>query len=70
MPLRELVEEFEKRKKAGGFDEQIYEEINLTLKLSDRDIDDIDLESSKVKTQELFNVTFFEHLKRRYPDLF
>lgn len=67
MPVRALVEEFENRKNDGGFDDQIYNSINLTVKLADKDIEDIDYEASKERARKVFNVTFFEHLKRRYP---
>lgn len=70
MPIRRLVEEFERIKWDGGFDQQIFDEINLTLKLTDREIEDVDFEATKERARELFDVTFFQHLKRRYPDLF
>lgn len=70
MPVRELIAEVERRKNEGNFDNQIFGEINLTVKMTDKEIDAIDLESTRERARKVFNVTLLGHLKARYPHLF
>ena len=70
MTIDRIVADIESQKRAGHFDDLMFENVNLTMKMCDKSLQIDNIEDVKDRAREVLNFYFIEELKLTYPWLF